>query len=76
MTPEGENPAIIEVDTTEVAGRVVSIDPQKRRITIDDPDGKKRTLKLSRKVRNLDQFKPGDHLDMVVTDETAIELVK
>jgi hypothetical protein len=58
VTPEGENLAIIEVDTTEVAGRVVSIDPQKRRITIEDPDGKKRTLKLSRKVKNLDQSRP------------------
>jgi hypothetical protein len=76
VTPEGENPAIFKVETTEVAGRIISVDPQKRRITFEDPEGKKRTLKLSKKINNLDQFKPGQNLNMAVTDETAIELVK
>jgi ribosomal protein L19 len=76
VTPEGENPAIVKVETTEVAGKIVSVDPQKRRITFEDLEGKKRTLKLSKKINNLDQFKPGDNLNMAVTDETAIELVK
>jgi urease accessory protein UreE len=76
VTPEGENPAIVKVDTTQVAGKIVSVDPQKRRITFEDPDGKKRTLKLSKKINNLDQFKPGETLNMTVTDETAIEVVK
>jgi hypothetical protein len=76
VTPEGENPAIVKVDTTEIAGRIISVDPQKRRITFEDPEGKKRTLKLSKKISNLDQFKPGQNLNMAVTDETAIELVK
>ena len=76
VTPEGETPAIVKVDTTEITGRIISVDPHKRRITVEDPQGKKRTLKVSKKVNNLDQFKPGDTLDMAVTDETAIELVK
>jgi hypothetical protein len=76
VTPEGANPAIVKVDTTEVAGKIISVDPQKRRITFEDPEGKKRTLKLSKKINNLDQFKPGQNLNMAVTDETAIELVK
>jgi hypothetical protein len=74
VTPEGENPAIVKVETTEVAGKIVSVDPQKRRITFENLEGKKRTLKLSKKINNLDQFKPGDNLNMAVTDETAIEL--
>jgi Cu/Ag efflux protein CusF len=76
VTPEGEAPAIVKVDTAEITGRIVAVDPQKRRITFEDPQGKKRTLKLSKKINNLDQFKPGDTLNMAVTDETAIELVK
>lgn len=75
-TPEGEKPAIVKVDTTEVAGKIISVDPQKRRITFEDPEGKKRTLKLSKKIKNLDQFKPGENLNMAITDETAIELLK
>jgi len=76
VTPEGEPPAIVKVDTTEITGKIVSVDPQKRRITFEDPQGKKRTLKLSQKIKNLDQFKPGETLNMAITDETAIELVK
>ena len=76
VTQEGENPAIVKVETTEVAGRIVSVDPQKRCITFEDPQGKKRTLKLSKKINNLDQFKPGENFNMAVTDETTIEVVK
>ena len=72
----GAEPRPVPQDTTEVTRRIVSVDPQKRRITIEDPDGKKRTLKLRKKIKNLAQFKPGDTLNMAVTDETAIELVK
>jgi ribosomal protein L19 len=74
VTPEGEKPAIVKVDTTEVTGKIISVDKQRRRITIEDPEGKKRTLKLSKNIKNLDQFKPGDTLNMAVTEETAIEL--
>jgi hypothetical protein len=51
ITPEGETPAIVKVDTTEITGRIVSLNPQKRRITFEDPQGKKRTLKLSQKIK-------------------------
>jgi hypothetical protein len=76
VTPEGEPPAVVKVDTTEVTGKIIWVNPQRRPITFEDPQGKKRTLKLSKKINNLDQFKPGDTLNMAVTDETAIELVK
>jgi hypothetical protein len=40
-------------------------------------DGKSVSFcKLGRKIKNLDQFKPADNLDMAITDETTIELVK
>src|SRR5258707_15778107 len=76
VTHEGENPAIVKVETTEVAGRIVFLDPPKRCITFEDPQGKKRTLKLSKKINNLDQFKPGENLNMAVTDEKNNENVK
>jgi Cu/Ag efflux protein CusF len=75
VTPEGERPAIVKVDTTEVTGRIIAVDRQRRRITFEDPEGKRHTLKISKKIQNLDQFKPGDTLNMAVTEETAIELV-
>jgi hypothetical protein len=27
VSPEGENPAIVQVDTTEITGKILSIDP-------------------------------------------------
>ncbi len=69
VTPEGENPDIVKVYITEVAGRIISVDPQKRRISFENPQGRKRTLKLSKKI-NLDQFKPGENLNMAVTGDS------
>jgi Cu/Ag efflux protein CusF len=76
VTPEGENPAIVKVETTEVEEELFPRIRKKRRITFEDPQGKKRTLKPSKKINNLDQFKPGENLNMAVTDGTAIEVVK
>jgi Cu/Ag efflux protein CusF len=75
IEPEGDKPALVKVDTSEISGKLVSIDPQKRRLTFEDPDGKKRTLKLSQKIKDLDKFKPGDTINMAITDETVIEVV-
>ena len=75
IEPEGDTPALVKVDTTQVSGKIVSIDPEKRRLTFEDPDGKKRTLKLSQKIKDLDKFKPGDTINMAITDETVIEVV-
>jgi hypothetical protein len=41
-----------------------------------DPDGKKDTLKLSKKVNNMDQLKPGETVDMVMTESLVVEIVK
>jgi hypothetical protein len=76
VEPEGDNPALVKVDTTEIKGKIVSVDPKKRRLTFEDPDGKKRTLTLGHKIKNLDQFKPGQTIDMAITDELVVEAVR
>lgn len=72
---EGERPALVKVDTSEIIGRIVSIDPMKRRLRFEDSDGKKRTVKLSYRIKNLDRFKPGETINMAITDETIVEVV-
>jgi Cu/Ag efflux protein CusF len=72
---EGDKPLLMKVETSEITGKIVSINPNKRRLTFEDPDGKKRTLKLSRKIKDLDQFKPGETINMAITDQTVIEVV-
>jgi len=44
------------------------VDPAKHKVTLLDPDGKKKTLKLGKKVTNLDELNVGETVDMVVTD--------
>jgi hypothetical protein len=73
---EGDKPALVKVDTSEITGKIVSIDTKKRRLTFEDPDGKKRTLKLSHRIKDLDQFKPDETINMAITDEMVIEVVK
>ena len=75
VEPEGDKPALVKVDTTEISGKIVSIDPKKRRLTFEDPEGKKRTLKLSQRIKDLDQFKPGERINMAITDEMVVEAV-
>ena len=43
-------------------------------MTFEDPDGKKRTLKLSQKIKDLNQFKPGETINMAITDEMVVEV--
>ena len=60
---------IFRLDRTEIARALEAAVARGVRVC-------KRTLKLSKKISNLDQFKPGENLNMAITDETAIELVK
>ena len=76
VEPEGGNPALVKVNTTEVVGKVVSIDKKMRRLTFQDPNGKKRTLKLGRQVKDLDQFRPGDMIAMAITDEMVVQAIR
>jgi Cu/Ag efflux protein CusF len=75
VEPEGDNTALVKVDTTQIRGKIVSVDPKKRRLTFEDPDGKKRTMTLSNRIKDLDQFKPGQTINMAITDEMVVEAV-
>ena len=76
VAPKGTKPGIVMVETTAVSAKIVSVDSEKHRVTLLDSDGKKKTVKLGKKVTNLDQFKAGESIDMVMTDSLLIEVVK
>ena len=52
-----------------------SVTTWRESVTLLDPDGKKKTIKVSKKVTNLDDLKVGDTVDMLMTDSTVIEIV-
>jgi Cu/Ag efflux protein CusF len=76
VAPKGAKPGTFMVDTVAISAKVLAVNPAKYRVTLEEPDGKKKTVKVSKKVTNLNQLKPGDSVDVSVTDALAIEIVK
>lgn len=76
VAPKGAKPGIVMVDTTALSTKILAVDAAKHRVTIEEPDGKKKTIKLSKKVTNLDQLQVGDTVDMIVTESLVVDIVK
>jgi hypothetical protein len=76
VAPKGAKPGIVMVDTSALSTKVLAVDLQKRRVTLEEPDGKKKTVKLGKNVTNLDQLKVGDSIDMVMTESLVVDIVK
>ncbi len=76
IAPKGMKPGEFVVETTAVSAKVVSVDAAKHRVVLEDPDQKTRTVKLGKKVTNLDQLKPGETIEMTITDALAVDVTK
>jgi Cu/Ag efflux protein CusF len=76
VAPKGAKPGIVMVETSALSAKILGVDAAKHRVTIEDPDGKKKTIKLSKNLGNLDQLHPGDTVDMVMTESLVVEIVK
>ena len=75
VAPTGDKPGVVMVNTSAVSAQIVSVDAPNHRVTLLDPDGKKKTIKVSKKVTNLDTLKAGETVDMLMTDSTVIDIV-
>ena len=73
VAPNGTG--VMMVDTSAMSAQILAVDQQNHRVTVLDPDGKKKTIKVSKKMNNLDDLKVGDNVDMLMTDSTVIEIV-
>jgi Cu/Ag efflux protein CusF len=76
VAQKGEKPGVVEVNTTAVSAKVLAVNPQKHQVTLLDPDGKKKTVKVSSQITNLDQLQPGETVDMVMTESLVVQIVK
>ena len=47
------------VETSALSAKILAVNAPKHQLTLTDPDGKKRTIKVSSKVTNLNQLKVG-----------------
>ncbi len=76
VAPKGAKPGMVMVDTVGLSAKILAVDSRKHRVTLEDPDGKKKTIKVSKKFQNLDQLQPGQTVDMVMTESVVVEIVK
>ena len=67
---------IDEVEVVKTTASVESVDLDKRRVTLLLENGKKKTYRVDKSVQNLDQVKPGDHLNMSYTEELVVMIGK
>ena len=67
-TPDG---AII-VDTVTTSATVTAIDADKRKLTLQFPDGRKTTYKCGPEVVNFPQIRVGDQVKATLSEEAAI----
>jgi Cu/Ag efflux protein CusF len=75
VSPNGAKPGVLMVETSAVSATIVAVDAQNHRVTLLDPDGKKKTIKISKKVTNLNDLKVGETVDMRMTDSMVVEIV-
>jgi translation initiation factor IF-1 len=76
LAPQGAKPGTYAVETEAMTAKVVSTDAAKHKVVLEEPDGKKSTVKVSKKVQNLDQLKPGDTVNVEITQALVLEVVK
>ena len=76
VVPKGAKPGEVMVDTSALSVKILAVNAPKHRVTFLDPDGKKKTIKVSNKIQNLDQLQPGESVDMVMTESLVVEIVK
>ncbi len=76
VAPKGEKPAMIMVNTATATVKIVDVDPENHRVTVEGADGKQRTLHVSKKVESLDKLKVGDTVTATMTEGLAMSIAK
>jgi hypothetical protein len=69
-------PGAIAVMVATATATVQSVDTAKRTVELKMPDGKVKTFKLGKEVRNFDQIKVGDQVKTTYVDELTVFLRK
>lgn len=73
--PQGAKPGIVIADTAQIAGKIQSIDTEKRTITLLEADAKPRAVQVGPRV-NLAELSAGDNITARVTQAMAILVEK
>jgi hypothetical protein len=63
------------VETTAISGKILAIDPEKHKVSYEDPDGKKKTVTVRKNV-DLSGLAVGDSVDAVLTESVIVDVTK
>lgn len=75
VAPRGAKPGAVMVETVAMSGRILAIDNAKHKVTFEDPDGKKKTVKVKKGV-DISGLAVGESVDAVMTESVAINVTK
>jgi hypothetical protein len=76
VAPNGAKPGIVMAETSALSVKILAVNAPKHRVTFLDPEGKKKTIKVSSKMENLDQLQAGETADVVIAESLVVEIVK
>ena len=73
--PSQINPVQAWLQRSGVSGKILAIDSAKRKITYEDPDSKKKTVKVKKDL-DISGLAVGESVDAVLTESVIIKVTK
>jgi hypothetical protein len=74
LAPKGAKPGVLMAETAEVKAKVESVNKTKRTITLLNPDGSTKTVKVAKKADALKELKKGDDIVLRITQALLIDV--
>src|SRR5262249_37316781 len=75
LAPKGGKPGMLIADTEDVKAQIKSVDADKSTVTLAEPDGGTRTVKVGPEVK-ISELKAGDDVNARITQAMAIVVEK
>lgn len=75
VAPHGSKPGIVMVDTTAMSGTILAVDAEKHKVSFQDVEGKRRTIKVRKNI-DLSGLHPGESFDAVRTESVVVDIAK
>jgi hypothetical protein len=75
VNPRGSKPGAVMVETTAISGKILAIDTGKRKVTYENSEGKKKTVKVKNGV-DLSGLAVGESVDAVLTESVVVAVTR
>lgn len=72
LAPKGAKPGVLVTDTVTLKAKIDAVDAKKGAVTITTPDGKTKTMKVAKNVKELKGLKKGDDIVVRYTEALAV----